>query len=397
MGKMGSICHFSRVLLASTWGRCSQILVCTSTWGTQKGRDNDTFRAVFPVSGYLGNPKHCKTRETQNGKLTLFAPIPRHLHCPWIHRCTVKALMGIRNAIISAIRPSLQRSARSQVITIIHCLKGHALDPLLAQIKKLLLSIINRGPDMVHRVEIIEGQAPRFHGPLSVAASVLHDLGIYIQEGKLQMEDCEPLPPTEQQRGAEWQHQLRDRLRLAIVRPGVDHRKAFQQVLNKAVNWPNSLAFLREIEKEPQKRTALELVLTDGLLTLKRTAKTLPSEARRCPYGCRPDDSPCHRFWMCRRWSPSRSAWKLDTHGYSELLRKPGLALEKDGVTRQELNKIQTWMALVVAESAQDSCWEMERDAVTVKSRRTRWVSRREGIHVGHLGWFCVGDFRRWL
>ena len=37
MGKMGSICHFSRALPASIWGRCSQVLVFTSTWGTQKG------------------------------------------------------------------------------------------------------------------------------------------------------------------------------------------------------------------------------------------------------------------------------------------------------------------------------------------------------------------------
>ena len=37
MGKMGSICHFPRALPASIWGHCSQILVFTSIWGTQKG------------------------------------------------------------------------------------------------------------------------------------------------------------------------------------------------------------------------------------------------------------------------------------------------------------------------------------------------------------------------
>ena len=36
MGKMGSICHFPRVLPASIWGHCSQILVFTSNCGTQK-------------------------------------------------------------------------------------------------------------------------------------------------------------------------------------------------------------------------------------------------------------------------------------------------------------------------------------------------------------------------
>ena len=37
MGKMGSICHFPRALLASIWGHCSQALVLLGFWGTQKG------------------------------------------------------------------------------------------------------------------------------------------------------------------------------------------------------------------------------------------------------------------------------------------------------------------------------------------------------------------------
>ena len=42
-------------------------------WGPQKGCDNDTFHDVFPTSGYLGIPKHCKTREkAQNDKSSLF-------------------------------------------------------------------------------------------------------------------------------------------------------------------------------------------------------------------------------------------------------------------------------------------------------------------------------------
>ena len=49
MGRMGSICHFPRALPASIWGHRSQVLVFTSIWGTQKkGRDSDTFCAVFP-------------------------------------------------------------------------------------------------------------------------------------------------------------------------------------------------------------------------------------------------------------------------------------------------------------------------------------------------------------
>ena len=37
MGKKGSICHFSRVVPASIWGRYPETLVLTSTWRTEKG------------------------------------------------------------------------------------------------------------------------------------------------------------------------------------------------------------------------------------------------------------------------------------------------------------------------------------------------------------------------
>ena len=64
MGKMGSICHFPRALPASMWGHCSQVLVFTSIWGTQKGGVRMTlFVLFFPASGELATPKHCKTRE----------------------------------------------------------------------------------------------------------------------------------------------------------------------------------------------------------------------------------------------------------------------------------------------------------------------------------------------
>ena len=44
----GRLVVFPRALSASAWGHCSEVLVFASIWGTQKGCDNDTFRAVFP-------------------------------------------------------------------------------------------------------------------------------------------------------------------------------------------------------------------------------------------------------------------------------------------------------------------------------------------------------------
>ena len=76
MDKMGSICHFPRALPASIWGRCSQVQVFTSIWGThKKGRDNDIFRVFSQHLGILGPPKCCKTTE-KNAKLHIDPVLP---------------------------------------------------------------------------------------------------------------------------------------------------------------------------------------------------------------------------------------------------------------------------------------------------------------------------------
>ena len=78
MGKMGSICHFPCALPASIWGHCSQVLVFTSIWGTQKGVWQWHFPCCF--SQYLGILRlqnTVKHEKTQNDKSTLFSP-PLH-------------------------------------------------------------------------------------------------------------------------------------------------------------------------------------------------------------------------------------------------------------------------------------------------------------------------------
>ena len=75
MGKMGSICHFPRALPASIWGHCSQVLVFTSIWGTQKGFLQWHFSCCFSQHlGILGPPNTAKQEKTQNDKWTLFCP-----------------------------------------------------------------------------------------------------------------------------------------------------------------------------------------------------------------------------------------------------------------------------------------------------------------------------------
>ena len=73
MGKMGSICHFPRALPASIWGHCSQVLVFTRVWGTQKERAG----AVFPSIWVSWDPDTLQNKgKTLNDKSTLFYPPP---------------------------------------------------------------------------------------------------------------------------------------------------------------------------------------------------------------------------------------------------------------------------------------------------------------------------------
>ena len=75
MGKIGSICHFPRALPASIWGHCSQVLVFTSIWGTQKGVWQWRFSCYFSQHlGSLKPPSTAKQGKTENDKSTLFYP-----------------------------------------------------------------------------------------------------------------------------------------------------------------------------------------------------------------------------------------------------------------------------------------------------------------------------------
>ena len=80
LGKILSICHFSCVLPASICVHYSQVLVFTSAWDTQKGLW-DFSVLCFLASGYLGTPKHCKTREAQKWQIDPFLPPHK---CPFL-------------------------------------------------------------------------------------------------------------------------------------------------------------------------------------------------------------------------------------------------------------------------------------------------------------------------
>ena len=76
MGKMGSICRFSRALSASIWGHCSQFLVATSIWGIQEGVWWWHFSCFFSLVWVSRDPQYCKTRD--NAKWQINPALPPH-------------------------------------------------------------------------------------------------------------------------------------------------------------------------------------------------------------------------------------------------------------------------------------------------------------------------------
>ena len=84
-GQDGVDLSFPRALPASIWGNCSQVLVFTSIWGTQKRVWQRHFRAVFPsiwVSWDPQTPQNKGKRKMTNRPC--FTPPPM----PWPSKLT---------------------------------------------------------------------------------------------------------------------------------------------------------------------------------------------------------------------------------------------------------------------------------------------------------------------
>ena len=337
--------------------------------------DNATIRSATQLLARL--PLALDARQELYGAVV----VPRMIFCPWKVEWTPKAITAARSSLISVMRPALHKGARAQGIVLMYLLKGHRIDPLLAQLLRLLRILTRIGETAIDRVQLAQQHLVENYGPTSAAAKLCTSLGIRIENGYLHYDTFEPLQLTNAVMDRHWSHKIREICRLAIVRPAIAHRTAFQEILCRRVDWEKSLSLVRSLGNKPRQRVALELVLSDGLLTAERTQKFGKIEKRACPHGCDALDTATHRFWECKRWQSQRKMWGVCPESMPEMVRRVGLFPLDSEVPLSEVKRIQAWMSMVVTESA-EYYWQPMQDKAP--QRQKSWTTKRIS-EAGHV------------
>ena len=138
---------------------------------------------------------------------------------------------------------------------------------------------------------------------------------------------------------------------MPLYRVAVAHREDCQHLALESVNWEASLKYHRALSAHPRLRTALEVVLSGGMLTARRLNKRRGRKLQMCPHGCNVPDSPHHRYWICGHWEPQRRAWKLPP--VPPLMQDLGLVPASSELGSDEIRRVQAYMCTIVLESAE--------------------------------------------
>ena len=158
-------------------------------------------------------------------------------------------------------------------------------------------------------------------------------------------------------------HGWRERLRHAPLREAVSHRSDFGPLKGVPINWTLRMDLHHRVAAKPVLKTYLEIVLSGALLTRHRTMKNSTSRKDRpCAYGCRGEDTPFHRYWMCPRWRGLRQKWIASDREFASLTRNFGIVPAFEDIEQNEVHSIQTYMALIAYESVNNSRKKVFRD-----------------------------------
>ena len=270
---------------------------------------------------------------------------------PW----PAKTLRGLRSAIISVLKPALAGGPRAQVAVL--CLKAHQLDPLLSLIWKLLAEVRRTGWPAARLVMNAMQKASPVTGPYSRLAAELRQLGFVVQGDMVALDGFAPLSLLQgEDRLPSWQHRWREALSDVLTRQGTAHRSDFSNLAGQRIDWTSTLKWHHNFFGGAGHKTALELVLTGGMLTNSKVyGRDKDSAKRWCPWGCRVEDTPSHRYWACRRFRVLRKKWHITQNELSQITRCCGIFPLSRAQDVGLISRVQGFMSAVMMEAAHDS------------------------------------------
>ena len=212
-------------------------------------------------------------------------------YCPWVSYLERQVdITTARKHVLQAVLKHHVKGPRASVVLTIHALKGHAIDPQLAVLYRMV-KIIGDAPEMARSV--LQTAYDREARPTSLCTCLAHGLrrlGGVLQEGWWSPTTSPPValhaPPRHNpQARALWLHEWRRALRTAIVAQATIHRHEFVELRHSELNVDQSLQLHRRLQSGRDK-TYLELVLSGGMLTKERCNRHRGPPHTWCPLGC---------------------------------------------------------------------------------------------------------------
>ena len=275
----------------------------------------------------------------------------------WMLHWRGRLLGGLRAGVIGALRPALFGGPRAQTAVTLLCLKGHRVDPHMAQIWSLLAQVRREGPVAARWVCAAMRDGTTACGPYSRLGMELCHLGFTVADDKLQVDGYDDLTLVPGVATlAQWGHKWREALKDAMLKQTTTHRSDFRALMSQHINWELTLHWLRHFTGKAISRVALELVLCGGMLTNVKTYKHSTKKSdRHCPWGCRCDDTPRHRYWQCRHFGQLRQRWGMSDIDLPEVTQQLGYIPRDLGYSLEDVMKIQGFMVSVMRESAEEN------------------------------------------
>ena len=334
-----------------------KVLGVTFDMQTQNSKDADAAAGLF--KSHLERLARLPLSLEAKQRLLAAVTLPKINHDGWINAWSPKLLTSLRAALIGVLKPALASGPRAQAAVVMLCLKAHRVDPMVSQLWRLLAEVRRAGSAASRLVLAAMWWESPISGPYSKLASELRALGFVPAPG----DDGVILPGFKKLTFSpqhctlpEWQHLWREVLKDSALRKGTAHRSDFANLEGVSVDWPKTLKWHHGFVGIPSHRTALELVLTGGMLTNDRVHRRAARKSdQNCPWGCRRKDTQIHRFWSCRRFSELRQVWNVSDQGLEQITKCCGIFPQSDDLCQSRVLRIQGYMSAVMREAAADS------------------------------------------